>query len=56
MIDPVELAKRLVKELGEADPNTALTALQIARLLVLHRGESLGDFLQECRTNAEAGN
>lgn len=51
MIDPSELAKRLIKELGEADSNTALTALQIAKLLVLHREESVDDFLQECRTN-----
>ena len=51
MIDPSELAKHIVKEMGEADLKTALTALQIARLLVLHREESVGDFLQECRTN-----
>jgi len=52
MIDPSELAKRLVKELGDADSNTALTALQIARLLILHREQAVGDFQQECRTNA----
>lgn len=51
MIDPAELARQLVKELGDVDSNTALTALQIARLLVLHREEAAGDFQQECRVN-----
>lgn len=35
-----------------ADANSALTALSIARLLILHREEAVGDFQTECRTTS----
>lgn len=41
-----------MKVVGDADSCTALTALQIVRLLLLHRDEEASEFQQECRTNA----
>jgi hypothetical protein len=34
---PVRLAEEIVKQMGDADHDTAVTALDIARLLVDHR-------------------
>jgi len=41
---PVQLAEEVVKVVGDADSSTALTALQIARLLILHRDDAMIDF------------
>jgi hypothetical protein len=49
---PTHLAEEVLKIVGDADASTALTALQIARLLILHREEAADNFQSECRTNA----
>jgi len=41
---PQELATEIVKTLGEADSNTAHTALKIAELLLIHRDHGQLDF------------
>jgi hypothetical protein len=41
---PQELANQIVKTLGEADSNTAHTALKIAQLLLTHRDHEQLDF------------
>jgi hypothetical protein len=41
---PVQLAEEIVKQIGDADRDTAVTALEIARLLVNHRERAAIDF------------
>jgi hypothetical protein len=41
-----------VKVVGDADSVTALAALQIARLLVVHREESAIKFERDCTNEA----
>ena len=45
---PVQLAAEIVKVVGDADDNTARTALEIARLLLIHRKEAEIDFERDC--------
>lgn len=45
---PVQLAEEIVKVVGDADDNTARTALEIARLLLIHRKEAEIDFERDC--------
>jgi hypothetical protein len=44
----MQLAEEVMKVVGDADNNTAHTALQIARLLLLHRSDAESDFHREC--------
>jgi hypothetical protein len=44
---PVQLAEEILKMVGDADDNTARTALDIARLLIGHRKSAEIDFLSE---------
>lgn len=44
VMNPQELANELVKTLGDADSNTAHTALKIAELLLVHRDHAQLDF------------
>lgn len=45
---PVQLAEEIVKVVGDADSSTALTALDIARLLIVHREEAAIKFERDC--------
>jgi len=48
---PLQLAEEVMKTVGDADLDTALTALQIARLLLFHREESALEFQRQCSTD-----
>jgi|HubBroStandDraft_6_1064221.scaffolds.fasta_scaffold75983_3 hypothetical protein len=48
MATPIQLAEEIVKVVGDADSGTALTALQIARLLILHREDAALEFERSC--------
>ncbi len=43
-MNPTDLAEQLVKTLGDADSNTAHTALKFAELLLVHRDHAQLDF------------
>jgi len=43
-MNPQELADAIIKALGDADSNTAHTALKIAQLLLIHRDHAHLDF------------
>jgi hypothetical protein len=45
---PIQLAEEIVRLVGDADDNTAHTALQIAGLLLAHRKLAELDFHDEC--------
>jgi hypothetical protein len=47
MDDPQELANRVVTTLGGADSNTAHTALEIAKLLLIHRESAARQFIRD---------
>jgi len=47
MQHPQTLADEIVKTIGEADSNTAHTALKIAELLLVHRDHAHLDFDRE---------
>jgi ABC-type microcin C transport system duplicated ATPase subunit YejF len=49
---PIQLAEEIIKVVGDADSGTALTALQIARLLLLHRDDSASEFQRQCLNEA----
>jgi hypothetical protein len=46
-LGPIELAEEVMKVVGDAQVNTALTALRITRLLILHREDAAIDFTQD---------
>jgi hypothetical protein len=45
---PTQLAEEVLKVVGDADDGTARTALEIARLLLLHRGDAEIEFHRHC--------
>jgi hypothetical protein len=47
MQHPQKLADEIVKTIGEADSNTAHTALKIAELLLVHRDHAQLEFERE---------
>lgn len=47
---PIELAEEIVKVVGDADDNTAHSALEIAAILLRHRKSAEIDFHHECLT------
>ncbi len=47
MDQPGKLAEHLIKTLGDADYNTAHTALEIAKLLLLHRNAEMRAFVSD---------
>ena len=49
---PQELANRLMETLGDADSNTAHTALKIAALLLAHRDHAQLDFDRQLLSEA----
>jgi hypothetical protein len=49
---PVQLAEEIVRVVGDADDNTANTAIKIAELLLLHRTMAEINFRKECLTSA----
>ena len=46
-MDPQQLADKVVEALGDADSNTAHTALEIAKLLLIHRESAARQFVNE---------
>lgn len=46
-MEPDELARNLIKTLGDADSNTAHTALDIAKLLLIHRNAQARSFVND---------
>ena len=51
---PQALAEEVLKVVGDADENTAHTALKIADLLLTHRKMAEIDFHQQCFNAAES--
>jgi len=51
---PDELARELLKTLGDADHNTAQTALDIAKLLVGHRELDAHIYVSETGANDQS--
>jgi hypothetical protein len=49
---PIQLAEEVIKVVGDADSGTARTALEIARLLLLHREEAAQEFERNCASEA----
>lgn len=47
---PIQLAEQILRLVGDADDNTARTALRIADELLQHRKRAEIDFHQECLT------
>jgi hypothetical protein len=47
MMTPQKMADELLKTIGDADSNTAHTALKIAELLLVHRDHAQLDFERE---------
>lgn len=45
MENPTQLAEQIVKALGDADSNTALSALEIAKVILLHREAAARKFV-----------
>jgi hypothetical protein len=43
-LTPIQMAEEIIKVVGDADSHTAHTALQIARLLILHRDDTRIEF------------
>lgn len=52
-VTPSKLADEIVKTLGDADSDTALTALDIARLLLVHRIHAQAEFERKCISGLE---
>jgi hypothetical protein len=46
-MNPEDLAKLLIKTMGDADYNTAHTALEIAKLLLIHRDSAARRFVND---------
>ncbi len=44
---PQSLADAIIGTIGDADSNTAYTALKIAKLLLIHRDHALLDFTRQ---------
>ena len=44
---PTDLAKRIIKELGDADLSTAHAALEIAKVLLIHREAAARKFVND---------
>lgn len=51
---PSRLAEEIIKTLGDADSDTALTALAIARLLLVHRMNAQAEFERKCIIGLES--
>ena len=44
---PIQLAEAILKAMGDADDNTARTALEIAKLLLIHRKSAEIEFMSD---------
>jgi hypothetical protein len=52
---PVRLAEEIVKQVGDADHDTAVTALDIARLLLFYRERAATHFTSEAAQSLAEG-
>lgn len=50
--NPLDFAKASVEQLGGVDQNTAITDLNIAKLLVSHREAAINDFSRDLLTDS----
>ena len=55
MMDPEKLAAELIRALGDADSNTAHTALEIAKLLLIYRDTAARQFATETEHPSQSG-
>jgi hypothetical protein len=54
-MEPIELAQQVLRVVGDADADTAHTALEIARLLLNHRERAAIDFASGSAPVSEDG-
>jgi hypothetical protein len=54
-VNPQELADQIVRTLGDADSNTAHAALEIAKLLLIHRESAARHFVNDGQPFEQSG-